>query len=234
MEMSTSNQCARVARSGTWFASLPDDLASRLLAEGRFLKLPAGTRLFARGDPPDGIYCVLNGVVRISTIAENGKEVILAMLVETQWFGEIALFDGEPRTHDAWAEGECALLRVPQASLLRMLAERPAHWMDLGRLLTQKLRITFAGLEEIALLPPTARLAGRLTTMAGAYGTWTDRSKRVLEISQEQLGLMLSLSRQTVNQSLKELEAGGSIRRNRGSIEIADLEKLIKAKGSVG
>lgn len=211
---------------GGWFASLPQALRDALLENAEIRTLAAGQRLFARGDAPDGIYCVLTGVVRVTGITDDGREAILAMLESAQWFGEIALFDHEARTHDAWAESDAKLLRVAQPALERMLAQRPDYWRHFGRLLTQKLRAVFVAMEDIFLLPPTTRLARRLLSMAQGYGAWTDRTSRVVSISQVQLGLMLSLSRQTVNLSLKELEQAGSIRRNRGSIEIVDLRKL--------
>ena len=211
---------------GGWFASIPQALREALLTNAEIRTIAAGQRLFARGDAPDGIYCVLTGVVRVTGITENGQEAILAMLESPQWFGEIALFDNEPRTHDAWAESDAKLLRVSQRALEKMLSERPDDWRHFGRLLTQKLRSVFVAMEDIFLLPPTARLARRLLSMAKGYGAWTDHTSRVISISQEQLGLMLSLSRQTVNQSLRELEDAGSIHRHRGSIEMVDLRKL--------
>lgn len=228
--MSCRDDWQRVAATGAWFAGLPVTFADALLALAEPVSLSAGQRLFARGDAPDGLYCVLRGVVRVTATSVSGQEALLAMLEPPQWFGEIAVFDGAPRTHDAWAQEDCELLRVPQAALLTELAERPQHWRELGQLLTQKLRITFASVEELSLLPPTQRVAGRLLLMAGGYGTWTDRSKRVLEVSQEQLGLMLALSRQTVNQSLRELESRGCIKRSRASIEILDEELLRVAR----
>ena len=220
----------RIALTGAWFAGLPEAFAAALLDGAEPISLRAGQRLFARGDPPDGLYAILRGVVRVTAITSSGQETLLAMLESPQWFGEIAVFDRAPRTHDAWAEEDCELLRVPQAALLDELAERPQHWRELGLLLAQKLRLTFAGLEELSQLPPTPRVAGRLLLMAGGYGAWTDRSKRVLEVSQEQLGLMLALSRQTVNQSLRELEARGCIKRNRASIEVVDERRLREAR----
>ena len=216
----------KIAATGAWYAGLPPAFATALLDRAELVPLAAGQRLFARGDAPDGLYCVLRGVVRVTATSSAGQEALLAMLEPPQWFGEIAVFDGAARTHDAWAQEDCELLRVPQASLLAELAARPQHWRDLGQLLTQKLRITFASVEELSLLPPTQRVAGRLLMMAGGYGSWTDRSKRVLDVSQEQLGLMLALSRQTVNQSLRELEARGCIKRNRAAIEVLDAESL--------
>lgn len=216
----------QIARTGAWFATLSEDFAAALLDISRVLTLPAGQQLFARGDAPDGVYCILRGMVRISAVAENGAEPLLAMIGPPQWFGEIAVFDGAPRTHDAWAEADCELLHAPHAALLALLQRHPTWWRELGLLMTHKLRITFAAVEELAVLPATARVAARLATLASGYGAWTDRSKRTLEVSQEQLGQMLALSRQTVNQSLRDLETAGALRRSRGAIEIVDLDML--------
>lgn len=228
--MSSRNAWHEVAATGAWFAALPPDFSAALLDSAELVLLGAGQRLFARSDAPDGLYCILRGVVRVTANLTSGQEALLAMLEPPQWFGEIAVFDGAPRTHDAWAQEDCELLHVPQAALLAILAERPQYWRELGQLLTQKLRMTFASVEELSLLPPTQRVAGRLLLMTSGYGSWADRSKRVLDVSQEQLGLMLALSRQTVNQSLRELEAKGCIKRNRASIEVIDADRLRVAR----
>ncbi len=211
---------------GDWFASLPAPLQGFLLQTAQLKTLAAGQRLFARGDAPDGVYCVVSGAMRIAGLTAAGQEALLVVLEPPQWFGEIALFDQAARTHDAWAEADAALAHVPHMALQQLLAQQPAYWQHFGRLLTQKLRTLFTGLEDTALLAPTPRVARRLAHIATGYGAWSDRSKRVLTVSQKQLGLMLSLSRQTVNQSLAELEAAGAIRRKRGTIEVVDLLKL--------
>ena len=215
-----------VVASGDWFASLPEPLQGFLLQTAQLRSLAVGQRLFARGEAPDGVYCLVSGAMRIAGLTAAGQEALLVVLEPPQWFGEIALFDQAPRTHDAWAEADSTLAHVPQEALQQLLAEHPQYWQHFGRLLTQKLRTLFTGLEDTALLPPTPRVARRLANIATGYGAWSDRSKRVLTVSQKQLGLMLSLSRQTVNQSLGELEAAGAIRRNRGTIEVIDLLKL--------
>jgi CRP/FNR family transcriptional regulator, cyclic AMP receptor protein len=58
------------------------------------------------------------------------------------------------------------------------------------------------------------------------YGEWKDRSRRIIQVPQEQLALMLSLSRQTVNLILKQLEGQGAIRVTRRGIEILGVQKL--------
>ncbi|MBV1775873.1 Crp/Fnr family transcriptional regulator [Burkholderiaceae bacterium DAT-1] len=217
---------APLLRTGSWFASLPDTLQSALLALAQVRQLAAGETLFVRGDAPDGLYCVVDGCIRVSGLTESGNEALLAMLDAPQWFGEIALFDRNVRTHDARAEVASVLLHVPQNQLEALLDAHPHFWRHMGRLLTQRLRILFGAVEDLLLLEPTERVARRLASMATGYGALDGASKRMVRVSQEQLGTMLALSRQTVNQALKTLESTGAIRRSRGEIEIVDMYAL--------
>jgi CRP-like cAMP-binding protein len=215
-----------VAAAGAWCQALPASLREALLGQAQLRRLAHGERLFARGDAPDGLYCVASGAMRITGTAESGKEALLAIAEPPQWFGEIALFDRQPRTHDAWAEGATALLHIPQPALIALLEKEPAYWREFALLLTQKLRVAFTMLEDATLLSASGRLVRRLIAIAEGYGEWKDRSRRVIHVPQEQLGLMLALSRQTVNQILRQLEAQGAVRVERGAIEILDIGKL--------
>jgi CRP-like cAMP-binding protein len=214
---------------GQWFSHLSPALRDTLLGEARLLRLEPGQRLFRRGDPPCGLYAVLEGMMRVGAVGRDGKEALLTLVEPPYWFGEISLFDGQPRTHDAYAEGPTLLLQVPQAALLALLAREPGHWRDFALLMSQKLRLAFIALEEMSLLPAAPRLARRLLMMAEGYGETGPR--RVLHLAQEQLALMLGLSRQTTNQILKELQARGALRLTYGEIEIVDAELLRQAAG---
>ena len=211
--------------SGQWFSHLPAAFQDSLLAAARVRRLSAGQRLFKRGDPPCGLYAVLEGSVRIGAVSEQGKEALLSLVEPPHWFGEICLFDGQPRTHDAFGAGQCVLLHIPQAALLKLLDEQPLYWRQLALLMSHKLRLTFINLEQLSLMPAPARLAHRLLMIAGGYGE-IDPPRRVLQLPQEQLASMLSLSRQTTNQMLKELQAQGIIGLGYGEIEILDAERL--------
>ncbi|MFW0758634.1 Crp/Fnr family transcriptional regulator [Pseudomonas sp. H11T01] len=217
--------------SGHWFNHLPALLQDSLLAIAKVRRLSPGQRLFRRGDPPCGLYAVLEGAVRIGAVNEQGKEALLSLVEPPHWFGEICLFDGQPRTHDAFGVGLSVLLHVPQAALLELLEEHPHYWRHLALLMSHKLRLTFISLEQLSLMPAPARVAHRLLLIAEGYGE-TEHSRRILQLPQEQLALMLSLSRQTTNQILKELQNKGILNLSYGEIEVLDLEKLrVAAQG---
>lgn len=227
--MPDPQQHAELLNRGHWFAGLPAPLRQALLQLAQVQRLDAGQRLFRRGDKPGGLYAVIEGAVRIGAVDAHGKEALLTLVEPPSWFGEISLFDGLPRTHDAFAESPSTLLLVPQAGLLALLDAQPHYWRDVALLMSQKLRLAFVALEDMSLLPAAPRLARRLLLMADNYGE--GEARRVLQLAQEQLALMLALSRQTTNQILKDLQAQGIVRLSYAEIEILDRERLRRVAG---
>ncbi len=218
---------AELLDGSTWFRAAPAALRMQLIETGRTRRLPAGQRLFNRGDADDGFYCVLDGLMRIGAASEDGKEALLAVIEPVNWFGEIALFDGQTRTHDAYAERDTLLFHVPRAALTALLERTPAFWHAFGLLLTHKLRLAFDAIEEAALLPAAQRIARRLLLMAGGYGGGdADVLRRVFKVPQEDLAMMLALSRQTTNQILRQFEMQGALALRYAEIEIVDAAKL--------
>lgn len=214
-----------------WFHGAPAPLRDALRAQGRVLSLNAGEFLFMRGEAYDGLYCVLEGAMRLGAVSAEGRETLLAVVSKGHWFGEIALFDRGVRTHDAHAVRDSSLFHVPGAALDALLNAEPAYWQVFGLLMTHKLRLAFEAIEEAALLPAPARVARRLLLLADEYGeaaglnSSADRS-RVIATAQEDLALMLALSRQTVNQILRQFEREGLLALRYGEIEIVDAQRL--------
>ncbi len=229
MKERTAQDYRALLRAGRWFAALPEAMQEALLSEARVRRLSSGEVLFSRGDPPTGLFAIVEGELRISTVSDVGKEALLLLLGPPNWFGEVSVLDGQPRTHDAAAEGDAVVLQVPQAPLDAILDGQPRYWRYLGLLVASKLRLAFEAMEDVALLPLSMRLARRLVLMADSYGWLPGQTRRRLEVSQDQLALMLSTSRQTVNQLLKELEERGMVQLGRGAVEILDVVGLREA-----
>ncbi|MGY2139991.1 Crp/Fnr family transcriptional regulator [Pseudomonas reactans] len=219
--------------TGHWFSHLPASFQHSLLANSRVRQLAAGEYLFKRGDPPCGLYAVLEGAVRISAVNAQGKEAVLSLVESPYWFGEICLFDSLPRTHDALAMGPCTLLQIPQALMLEILDKHPVYWRDVALLMSHKLRLSLINIEQISLMPTSVRLAHRLLMIAEGYGEIA-QTRRVLHLPQEDLAAMLGLSRQTINSLLKALEQQGILGLSYGAIEVLDLQRLRQAAGVDG
>ncbi|WP_323121052.1 Crp/Fnr family transcriptional regulator [Burkholderia alba] len=213
-----------------WFRALPDALRDRLIAHAGLRSLDAGQILFRRGDAPCGLYAVLAGGLTIGAVDADGKEALLTIAEPTTWLGEISLFDGLPRTHDAIAAEPTLLLHLPQAALQHLLDREPHYWRHFALLMAQKLRMSFLTVEAMSLMPAAQRLATRLLMIAEGYGGISVGHTRI-SLSQERLASLLSLTRQTTNQLLKDLAARGIVRLHVGEIEILDVPALRQASG---
>jgi CRP/FNR family transcriptional regulator, cyclic AMP receptor protein len=225
-------QC-QILNSGRWFASLPASLQQALRTHARVVALRAGERLFQRGDDNDGLYAVLEGTVCFGAVSQSGKESVVGLAEPPQWFGEVALLDGGRRTHFAWADCDATLAHVPLPAISAWLAEHPPHWEHIAQLAAHKLRVMFAAIEDASLHPSRDRLIRCLASLARGYGERDAHPTRTLHVSQERLGSMLSLSRQTVNALLQGLERDGLVACIRGGVRILDLERLLNLEASI-
>ncbi len=216
-----------VLRRGTWFSSLPTDAADRLIAHSRVLHLGAREPLFARSDRFCGIYCVLDGVIRLSAVNAEGRESIMGFAEPSQWFGEISLFDRLPRSIAATAEDSATVLHLSELDIDRLLQLNPLMALHFGHLLAQKMRTALLAVEAMALLPRNGRMARYLMMIATQHWSVTPECRRTtVPFQQEQIAMLMLVTRQTVGLALKDLESEGIIRRQYGHVEILDWDRL--------
>src|SRR6476620_10529787 len=113
-----------------------DQLCS-LVATETFL---AGARLFRAGDPGDALYLIQSGRVQIRLGDTEGNEIVLADLRSGEFFGELALLDGKPRSADAVVVEEASLAILSRAMFLSLMEARPAIALPLLSSMTHRLR----------------------------------------------------------------------------------------------
>jgi len=101
---------------------------------------PAGYEIFAKGSPGQSLMAVLRGSVKLSSLSEDGKEVVLNIFSAGQIFGEMAVLDGQARSANAIAMTDCELLVVNRRELLPILENRPDLCMILLKMLGHRVR----------------------------------------------------------------------------------------------
>ncbi len=117
------------------FAQLPPPLRERLHSAADRLLLPAGQRLYAAGDPPDSLYLVIRGRLRVSTRGQ-----LLGYVGRLEPVGETGVLRNEPRSVDVHALRDTEPARIPAADLLAVLREDSAALLELTRLIIGRLR----------------------------------------------------------------------------------------------
>ncbi len=214
--------------SGAWFSKLSAPLRSDILSRAQVRRLADGEPLASRGSPAEEWCGVARGAVRISSVSLSGKQVTLTYAEPGTWFGDIALFDGLPRTHDADAHGETTLLCVRKADFKELLSQHSELYDALLRLNCRRLRLMFNQFEDLNTKPLSARLAKQIILLAKSYGIEQGEEIRIgLQLAQEDLAQLLGASRQRVNQELKGFEREGAVRVEPTRLVVLSREKLL-------
>jgi CRP/FNR family transcriptional regulator, cyclic AMP receptor protein len=199
--------------SGVWFSRLSAPLRSDILERAVIKRYPDAAPLGTRGGPAEQWCGVARGAVRVSNVTLSGKQVVLTYVEPGTWFGDIALFDGLPRTHDSNAHGETTLLVVRKADFKDLLATHVELYEALLRLNCRRLRLMFNLIEDLNSRPLGARLAKQILLLVKSYGVAHGSEIRIaLQLAQEDLAQLLGASRQRVNQELKGFERQGAVR----------------------
>lgn len=217
-----------------WFTSLEAEDRHALLSESDLLHLHTGEFIFRRGDPPNGFYGLVDGLAKASTLREDGKEAILVVLEPGNWFGEIAMIDGLPRSHDVVAMEPVRVRRLRKAAFESMMMHaRFARAIAL--LQAMRMRGTFAFMEDLALRSTRARIARRLQRLVrGDAALGAAQARQVVPVTHGVLAMMLGITRQTLALELKHIAAEGAIVLGYRHIEIASMEKLRAIGRNVG
>ena len=214
--------------SGAWFSKLSHALRGDILARAGVRRLADGGPLASRGTAAEEWCGVARGAVRISSVSLSGKQVTLTYAEPGTWFGDIALFDGLPRTHDADAHGATVLLVVRKADFKTLLSEHAELYDALLRLNCRRLRLMFNQLEDLNTRPLQARLAKQILLLARSYGIPQGEEIRIgLALAQEDLAQLLGASRQRVNQELKGFEREGAVRVEPTRLVVLSRETLL-------
>jgi len=218
--------------TGRWFSTLSPSLRHDILRCAYVKRYKDGDLIAARGEAPEEWIACAKGAVRVSSTSITGKQITLTYVEPGIWFGDVAIFDGDRRTHDAYAHGETTILCVARADLRKILTQHVELYEALLRLHARRIRQLFGLVEDLNTLPLRARLAKQLLHLARSYGvpSLADGSEtRIgLQLAQEELAQLLGASRQRVNQELKAMEREDSIRIEQAGLVIRNRDALMR------
>lgn len=209
------------------FEELDEPVRAALAAVAVARLWPAGSSLFQRGDPGDWMVALEGGRVRLSLLTPVGRELTLRHAGPGDMLGELALFDGEPRSADAVALIETSGHVLYRRDVEAIARVHPGFMQGVARYLSRRLRETTDQLESIALYSLEARLARFLLfTLRQLDGADLPATAALaLDISQTELATLLGASRPKVNRALAALVEAGALKRD-GAVWLCDIALL--------
>ena len=179
-----------------------------------------GEVIFLQGDPGTSLYLIETGRVKIVLTSPEGKEFVLTRLGPPEFFGDLALLDGEPRSADAVAEAPSQLLLLRREDFLGYVEARPRVATKLLAVLSRRLRRNAQLLQDAAFLDIPGRLARVILELAEVEGQPGGAGLVAPRLTQAELAGMIGATRESVNKWLRSYERRGLIRCERGLITV--------------
>jgi CRP/FNR family transcriptional regulator, cyclic AMP receptor protein len=211
------------------FEALDEEGAKALRSMLADVELSRGDRLFDEGDAGDRLYVVLEGKIKLTRAASDGRENLLSVLGPGEMFGELSLFDPRPRTSSAVAVTDARLAALAHADLLSWLTGRPDVALHLLRALAQRLRRANDVMADLVFTDVPGRVAKALLDLADRFGEQQDEGLQVHhDLTQEELAQLVGASRETVNKALADFAARGWLQLSAKSVLLIDPDRLAK------
>ena len=209
------------------FSALTPKQLHRLGALVQRRRYAAGEVIFHEGDAGTALYIIENGEVKIVLGSAEGKEVVLRLFGRSDFFGELALLDGEPRSANAVAREACNLLLLRRADFLQFLVDEPQVAVNLLAVLSSRLRWTDQIVHDTEFLPVRARLVRVLLILAQTRGQAGPRGVVITShLTQTDLANMVGATRESINKWLRFYERQGLVHHHRGRLILMDLRRL--------
>jgi len=197
-----------VLRNVPLFSGLDESELERLSKVSVRRRAARGEQVVRAGEDAESLIILLTGRAKVTNFDEEGREIILAWLGPGEFFGEMGLIDGSPRSASVVAVEPCEMLVIGKNEFQRCMQENFQVAQKLMRILVRRLREADRSIESLALLDVYGRVARLLLDMSEE-----EDGKRLVrqKISKQDMARMIGASREMVSKVMRDLEVGGYI-----------------------
>ena len=220
---------ADMMTTSAWWPHLTESQRRRVLGEVEERRYTGGSVVMRKGEMVEAWTGVIEGLIKINVVSQAGKSATFTGIGPGGWFGEGSLLKDEPRKYDVVALRDSRIAWMPRATFDWLLGTSIPFNRFLLIQLNERLGQFIGLVEHDRLLGPDARLARGLAALFNPHLYPGSRSS--LPVSQEELGQLVGLSRQRVNQSLRVLEGKGLLRVEYAGVTVLDLVGLREFEG---
>lgn len=213
------------------FRGLDPALLERVARLSQPRRLGVSETLFWEDEAADALYGMAKGLMRIWVHGPDGRELTLNLMEPGDFFGEIALLDGLPRTASATALADTELVSVPRAAFIDLMAQEAKLALHIIELLCERLRHNTDRIRDAAFLDLGTRLAKTLQALAMGHGAQSPEGIVITaKLNQSALAQLLGVTREAINKQLKQF-AGEGLITTRGSRIVVRDSSALAARG---
>lgn len=214
------------------FSQLDDGELAHLTRVVRQRHFKNHTTLVHVDDPGTALYILKSGLAKITLEDHQGHEVILRLLYPRDFFGEMALLDGMPRSATITTQEPSVVLTLARDPFLDLLAQAPSIGLKMGVVLCERVRKANALIQSLIFFDAYGKVARVLLTLAAERGRVTPQATVIdRRLTQQELAGLTGMRRETVARTLQAFQEAGCICVETGIISILEPELLRREVG---
>jgi len=214
-------------RDNAWFRDFPAAALEALARAGHARRYGHGEYLARRGEAVPGMAVILDGGVRSTSLSADGHEFTFSLLKPGALVWLVSALDGGGTINDATAHGDTEVWIIPREAVLGLFDGYPALYAQFVRMLCYRMRKVHSVIEELTLVPVPQRLARQICTLAEAERRGRPiEGETTVDVTQQDLAVLLGVTRPIVNRALKKLEADGLVAARYHKVVVRDFPAL--------
>jgi len=226
------NQESEFLKNAPIFEELEEKDLERISACGVRKVYTKGEVILMEEESGSALFVIVNGEVKVVRVGEDGREVILSILGQSDIFGEMALLDGEARSASVIAMDSAELFMIHRKDFLALLHEYPTIAISLLRHLTRRLRQADALIKSLSLKDAYHRVGYVILQFADERGKIKQGKVMVDNLPvQQEIANMSGTTRETVSRTLSKMEKLKLVRLVSNGIVIEDYENYRRKFG---
>jgi CRP/FNR family transcriptional regulator, cyclic AMP receptor protein len=210
-----------------WLSFTAPEFRANVLARIERRDFEKGEAVYRAGDPPGGLWALVEGAVEIESAADDAAPHLMHFAVPGFWFGEGPLIFGVNRLVSVSASRSSTLVTLPLADCRALLDADPGAWRWIAMFSAMTTELAGGVVADLLLRDPVRRTAALLLRLAGLRSkVFRAARPATIYLSQEKIGQLVNLSRNSIIPVLHEFAQSGLIEIGYGEIRITDATAL--------
>ncbi len=210
------------------FSGLGDEQLVHLGSVLKWKEYLPGSVILAEGEPGNNLFILLNGSAKVTRAGGQGREVVIAFIRAGEFFGELSILDGHPRSASVVALDDSQVYVIERSDFIGLIRRDPDMSIHILQELARRIRASDRQIEYLALNDAESRVFHSLIRVAEDIGIQDDGSDVLIARlpTQQDLADMAGTSRETVSRVLRRLESKGMISRSDRHVKLHNLDQF--------
>jgi len=187
-----------------------------------------GEPIFTEGENVNGIFCIKDGVCKLTKLSPNGNDQIIKLIQKGELLGQRSMISDEPVNLSAVALEDMEVCFIPKTEIMGLFSQNNQFSMNIMKAICGDLKEADDHLVTMAQKPVKQRLAETLVYLQDTFGINPDNSLKV-KLSREELAGMVGTATESCIRLLSEFNKLGIVSLSGKKITITDKAKLMKA-----